>query len=142
MAELSVVGIYINYWFPAVPRCVSAAVLLIIVTTVNLLHVRAYGEVEFWFAIIKVVAIIAMIVLGLWIIFFGTHSTSATGIGNLWRNDGFSPHGVTGMLAGIIIVMFSFGGTELIGITAGEAEDPQRSIPRACLLYTSDAADE
>lgn len=131
MAELSVVGIYINYWFPVVPRWVSAAVLLAIVTTVNLLHVRAYGEVEFWFAIIKVVAIIAMIVLGLWIIFFGTGSTPATGIGNLWRNGGFLPHGVTGMLAGIIVVMFSFGGTELIGITAGEAEDPQRSIPRA-----------
>lgn len=131
MAELSVVGIYVNYWFPAVPRWLSAAVLLVIVTTVNLLHVRAYGEVEFWFAIIKVVAIVAMIILGLWIILFGSPSTPATGFSNMWRNGGFMPHGVTGMLAGIIIVMFSFGGTELIGITAGEAEDPQRSIPKA-----------
>ena len=113
------------------PRWLSAAVLLVIVTTVNLLHVRAYGEVEFWFAIIKVVAIVAMIILGLWIILFGSPSTPATGFSNMWRNGGLMPHGVTGMLAGIIIVMFSFGGTELIGITAGEAEDPQRSIPKA-----------
>ena len=131
MAELSVVGIYVNYWFPAVPRWLSAAVLLVIVTTVNLLHVRAYGEVEFWFAIIKVVAIVAMIILGLWIILLGSPPTPATGFSNMWRNGGFMPYGVTGMLAGIIIVMFSFGGTELIGITAGEAEDPQCSIPKA-----------
>ena len=72
-----------------------------------------------------------MIILGLWIILLGSPPTPATGFSNMWRNGGFMPYGVTGMLAGIIIVMFSFGGTELIGITAGEAEDPQCSIPKA-----------
>lgn len=131
MAELSVVGIYINYWLPSVPTWVSAAVMLVIITAINLLHVKAYGEFEFWFAIIKVVAIIAMICFGLWIMVAGAGGTPATGISNLWTHGGFAPHGLHGIMTGLVVVMFSFGGVELIGITAGEAQDPQRSIPRA-----------
>lgn len=131
MAELTVVGIYVNYWFPDVPRWVTAAAVLILITAVNLAHVRAYGEFEFWFAIIKVVAVIAMIILGIWVMVVGTTTTPATGIANIWADGGFFPKGAGGMLAGIIVVMFSFGGTELIGITAGEAEEPKKSIPRA-----------
>src|SRR5665647_1335608 len=71
MAELSVVGVYINYWFPTVPTWVSALAFLILITLVNLINVKAFGEFEFWFSLIKVVAIIAMILLGLAIIFFG-----------------------------------------------------------------------
>lgn len=131
MAELTVVGIYINYWLPDVPRWVSAAVVLVGVTAVNLAHVKAYGEFEFWFAMIKVVAILAMIVLGLWVILVGTATTPATGIHNIWSNGGLFPHGAGGLLAGVIVAMFAFGGTELISIAAGEAEDPARSIPQA-----------
>lgn len=131
MAELSVVGIYINYWFPAMPQWASAAAMLLVITIVNLLQVRAFGEFEFWFAIIKVVAICAMIALGLWIMAFGAGGTSATGVSNLWSHGGFAPHGLHGIMTGLVVVMFSFGGVELIGITAGEAEDPQRTIPRA-----------
>lgn len=131
MAELSVVGIYVNYWLPAVPQWASAAAMLLVVTAVNLLQVRAYGEFEFWFAIIKVVAICAMIAFGLWIMAFGAGGTPATGISNLWSHGGFAPHGLHGIMTGLVVVMFSFGGVELIGITAGEAEDPQRSIPKA-----------
>lgn len=131
MAELSVVGIYINYWFPGVPQWVTAAVVLVLITAINLLHVRAYGEFEFWFAIIKVVAILAMIAFGLWIMFFGAGGHPATGISNLWTHGGFMPNGLHGVMTGLVVVMFSFGGVELIGITAGEAEDPQRSIPKA-----------
>jgi len=71
MAELAVVGIYVNYWMPGVPTWVSAAIFLVLITALNLINVKAYGECEFWFAIIKVVAIIAMIGLGAWIILFG-----------------------------------------------------------------------
>ncbi|WP_130866654.1 amino acid permease [Acidipropionibacterium timonense] len=131
MAELSVVGIYVNYWFPSVPSWVSAAVLLVAVTAINLLHVRAYGEFEFWFAIVKVVAIVAMVLLGLWIIVFGAGGHAATGISNLWNDGGFAPHGLAGLAIGFVVVMFSFGGVELVGITAGEATDPRRTIPRA-----------
>lgn len=131
MAELAVVGIYVNFWLPDVPTWVSAAVFLLIVTCVNLVSVKAYGEFEFWFAIVKVIAIIAMIALGAVIVFFGVGQTSSTGISNLWEHGGYFPNGLWGMATALVVVMFSFGGVELIGITAGEAENPRRSIPKA-----------
>ena len=129
MAELSVVGIYVNYWFPTVHPGITAAVFLVIITAINLINVKAYGEFEFWFAIIKVVAIVAMIVLGLLLI-VGIGG-QPVGISNLWANGGFMPTGLWGMLSALVVVMFAFGGVELIGITAGEADNPQRTIPKA-----------
>lgn len=132
MAELAVVGIYVNYWMPGVPTWVSAAIFLVLITALNLINVKAYGECEFWFAIIKVVAIIAMIGLGAWIILFGVgNGGHGTGISNLWAHHGFFPNGVWGMITALVVVMFSFGGVELIGITAGEADNPRRTIPKA-----------
>ncbi|MBE6483167.1 MAG: amino acid permease [Actinomycetaceae bacterium] len=134
MVELSVVGVYINYWFPSVPRGVTAALVLLIITFVNLVGVRAFGEFEFWFALIKVVAIIGMIVLGIVVVIMGTNPGAGLptpSFAHLWNEGGFFPHGVSGMAKSLTVVMFSFGGIELIGITAGEADDPQRSIPRA-----------
>jgi AAT family amino acid transporter len=132
MAELAVVGIYVNYWMPGVPTWVSAAIFLALITVLNLTNVKAYGECEFWFAIIKVVAIIAMIGLGAWIVFFGAGSgVHATGVSNLWAHHGFFPNGIWGMVTALVVVMFSFGGVELIGITAGEADNPRRTIPKA-----------
>ncbi len=132
MAELTVVGIYVNYWMPDVPTWVSAAVFLVLVTAVNLVNVKAYGEFEFWFAIIKVVAIMAMIGLGAAIVMFGLgNNGNATGISNLWAHGGYFPNGVMGMVTALVLVMFSFGGVELIGITAGEVENPPaRTSPR------------
>ncbi|WP_205647305.1 MULTISPECIES: amino acid permease [unclassified Actinobaculum] len=134
MVELSVVGVYINYWFPTVPRWLTAALVLLIITFVNIVGVRAFGEFEFWFALIKVIAIIGMIVLGIVVIIMGTNPGAglpAPSFSHLWNEGGFFPHGVSGMAKSLAVVMFSFGGIELIGITAGEADDPQRSIPRA-----------
>lgn len=131
MAELTVVGKYVNFWFPQIPEWLSAGAFLVLITIINLTAVRAYGEFEFWFAVIKVVAILAMIVLGVLSIATGLGGGPPTGIGNLWRHGGFFPTGISGMLCGFVVVMFSFGGVELIGITAGEADDPRRSIPRA-----------
>ena len=130
MAELSVVGIYVNYWFPQVHPGVTAAAFLVVITLINLINVKAYGEFEFWFAIIKVVAIIAMIVLG-FLLILGVGRGDATGISNLWANGGFMPTGLWGMLSALVVVMFAFGGVELIGITAGEADEPRRTIPKA-----------
>ena len=132
MAELTAIGIYINYWWPDVPHWVSALVFLVVITLLNLIEVKMYGELEFWFAIVKVVAIIGMIVLGLAMIFTGI-GTGGTPIGfeNLWIHGGFMPNGVWGLLLSLVIVMFSFGGIELIGITAGEADNPKKSIAQA-----------
>lgn len=132
MAELSVVGVYINYWFPSVPTWVSALAFLTLITLVNLINVKAFGEFEFWFSLIKVVAIIAMILFGLLIIFFGLgNNGQSIGLRNLWAHGGYLPNGLWGLLLSLVIVMFSFGGVELIGITAGEADNPKESIPKA-----------
>ena len=144
MVELAVVGSFVNYWFPAIPTWVSAAVFLVLITAANLLGVSKFGEFEFWFAIIKIVAVIAMIIGGLAVIIFAL--PTASGIKASFANwftvgGGFFPNGLmghtdkgwTGLLMALVVVMFSFGGTELIGITAGETEDPRRTIPRVCL---------
>ena len=142
MVELAVVGSFVNYWFPAIPTWVSAAVFLVLITAANLLGVSKFGEFEFWFAIIKIVAVIAMIIGGLAVIIFAL--PTASGIKASFANwftvgGGFFPNGLmghtdkgwTGLLMALVVVMFSFGGTELIGITAGETEDPKITIPRA-----------
>ena len=134
MAELTVVGQYIQYWFPSVPAWASAAVVLLVITAVNLVGVRAFGEFEFWFAIIKVAAVVGMIVLGLYVIAAGVNSNPHLpdpSFSHLFDRGGFFPGELNGFLVSLVFVMFSFGGIELIGITAGEAENPQRSIPKA-----------
>lgn len=129
MAELSVVGIYVNYWFPGIHPGISAGVFLVVITAINLIGVRAYGEFEFWFAIVKVVAIIAMIVLGLALM--AGLGGQPIGVSNLWAHGGFFPHGLWGTASALVVVMFAFGGVELVGITAGEAANPRVTIPRA-----------
>lgn len=132
MAELSVIGTYINFWMPDVPTWLSALVCLLAVTLINVINVKAYGEFEFWFAIIKVLAIIGMIVFGAAMIFFGIgNSGQPLGFSNLWVHGGFFPGGLSGILMSLVLVMFAFGGIELVGITAGEAENPEKTIPRA-----------
>jgi len=130
MAELAAVGIYMNYWLPDLPQWLSALACLIIITIVNLINVRLYGEFEFWTAIIKVVAIVAMILFGLYII-CSQMGTFPDNFSNLWSHGGFLPNGIWGLLSSLVIVMFSFGGIELIGITAGEADNPTKTIPKA-----------
>jgi L-asparagine transporter-like permease len=144
MAELAIVGGYINYWFPDIPRWLSAAFFLVAITSVNLIGVKAFGEFEFWFAIIKVVAVIGMIVLGLAVIIFQLNANPdlpKPSFGHLFdpATGGFFPNGLLtltngawiGMAMALVVVMFSFGGVELIGITAGEADNPKRTIPKA-----------
>lgn len=130
MAELTAVGIYVNYWWTDIPQWVSALVCLVVITAINLINVKMYGEFEFWFAIVKVGAIIGMILLGMVMIFTGLGGP-ATGFSNLWIHGGFLPNGWWGLLLSLVVVMFSFGGIELIGITAGEADNPKKSIPQA-----------
>ncbi|CAI0934658.1 amino acid permease [Serratia proteamaculans] len=130
MAELTAVGIYIQYWWPDIPTWVSAAVFFVLINLINLVNVRLYGETEFWFAIIKVVAIVGMIVFGAWLLASGNGGPQAS-IGNLWEQGGFMPHGIEGLVMAMAVIMFSFGGLEMVGITAAEAADPRRSIPKA-----------
>ncbi len=130
MAELVIVGKYVQFWLPGVPEWVSSTVFLVAITLINLISVKAYGEFEFWFAIVKVAAISAMIIFGLTIIVTGWGGHTP-GISNLWTDGGFFPMGFEGIAMGMVVVLFSFGGVELIGITAGEADNPKTSIPKA-----------
>ncbi|EPS8494798.1 amino acid permease [Yersinia enterocolitica] len=130
MAELTAVGIYVQYWWPEIPTWVSAAVFFLAINAINLANVKVYGEMEFWFAIIKVVAIIAMILFGGWLLLSGQGGPEAT-VTNLWAQGGFFPNGIMGLVMAMAVIMFSFGGLELVGITAAEAENPAQSIPKA-----------
>ncbi|MBX8522227.1 amino acid permease [Pseudomonas cichorii] len=130
MAELTAVGLYVQYWWPDVPTWVSAAAFFVIINLINLSSVKLYGEMEFWFSIIKVLAIVGMIVFGAYLLASGNGGPDAA-VANLWQYGGFFPNGVSGLVMAMAFIMFSFGGLELIGITAAEAQDPQRSIPRA-----------
>lgn len=130
MAELSAVGIYVQYWWPGVPTWASALGCFLLANGISLINVRAFGESEFWFSVIKVAAVIAMIVYGIFLLFSGGAGPQAS-VANLWQHGGFFAYGVTGLVMSIPIIMFSFGGLEVIGITAAEAADPARTIPRA-----------
>ena len=132
MAEVIAVGIYINFWFPGVPGWVSALVAICLLTIVNLTAVKAFGEIEFWFALVKVVTIIVMIAVGILMIFFGLGNAGhPIGVSNLWSHGGFFPNGIKGPISTLVMVSFAFCGVELIGVTAGEAKNPEKVIPSA-----------
>ncbi len=100
------------------------------INAINLTNVKVFGEMEFWFAIIKVIAVVAMIISAAGCYSVATGGPQAT-VSNLWDQGGFPPHGFTGLVMMMAIIMFSFGGLELVGITAAEADNPEQSIPKA-----------
>jgi len=124
MAEITAVGVYMQLWFPGSPAWIWALAALGVMTLVNLIAVKAFGELEFWFALIKVIAIVFMIAIGLGAIFFGFGNDGVfIGIKNLWEHGGFMPHGFEGVLMSLQMVMFAYLGIEMIGLTAGEVKD-------------------
>lgn len=132
LADLTAIAIYMKFWFPDTPQWVWVAVTLLVVGAANLASVRWFGELEFLFTIIKVSAVIAMIVGGAAIIIFNLGEAShQSGIANLWSDGGFFPNGVGGMVSAFILVLFAFGGTEIIGVAGAEAERPDKAVPRA-----------
>ncbi|MFT8309709.1 MAG: amino acid permease [Sporolactobacillus sp.] len=131
MADITAVGKYIQFWFN-VPQWLPAFLCLIVLTILNLLTVKMFGEIEFWFAIIKVITIIALIILGLIMIITGFKTdTGHASIQNLWSYGGLFPHGINGFFLGFQMAVFSFVGIELVGVTAAETADPEKNLPRA-----------
>ncbi|OSM98075.1 MULTISPECIES: proline-specific permease ProY [Lonsdalea] len=132
IADVTAFGIYMGVWFPAVPHWVWVLSVVLIIGAINLMNVKVFGELEFWLSFFKVATIILMIAAGIGIIVWGIgNGGEPTGIHNLWTNGGFFSNGVMGMILSLQMVMFAYGGVEIIGITAGEAQDPRKSIPRA-----------
>ncbi|WP_180058148.1 MULTISPECIES: amino acid permease [unclassified Acinetobacter] len=130
MTELTAVAKYINYWWPHIPAWASVLFFFVIITAVNLGNVKFYGESEFWLSIIKVTAVISMIVFGLYLL-LTADSNSTASFSNLWNQGGFFPNGFEGLFFMLAFLMFAFGGIELIGMAAAEAENPKETIPKA-----------
>ncbi|HEK1009538.1 TPA: amino acid permease [Pseudomonas putida] len=134
IADVTAFGIYMGFWFPEVPRWIWVLGIVFLIGGLNLCNVKVFGEMEFWLSLLKVGAIVAMILAGLGIMAFGLGQVGAdhvVGVSNLFEHGGFLPNGVGGLIASFAVVMFAFGGIEIIGITAGEAKDPQQVIPKA-----------
>ena len=129
-AEVTAVAIYFTFWFPAVPQWVWVVLVSAGLVTLNTLQVRWFGEFEYWFALIKVLAIIIFIAVGA-VLIFGGSSRPAIGLANLTAHGGFFPHGWTGVWLALTLVVTSYMGIEVVAVTAGEAQDPGKSIPRA-----------
>ncbi|HGY2298152.1 TPA: amino acid permease [Pseudomonas putida] len=134
IADVTAFGIYMGFWFPEVARWIWVLGIVFLIGGLNLCNVKVFGEMEFWLSLLKVGAIVAMILAGLGIMAFGFSQVGTghtVGVSNLFDHGGFMPNGVSGLIASFAVVMFAFGGIEIIGVTAGEAKDPQRVIPKA-----------
>ncbi|MDR0950996.1 MAG: amino acid permease [Candidatus Ancillula sp.] len=130
--DLTATGMYMKFWAPDLPQWLPEVVAILILLAINLSAVKYFGEIEFWFALIKVVAVIALIIVGAIIIFANIgNGTSDASITNLWQQGGFFTGGWSGFLLSFQIVTFAFVGVEVIGVIAGEAEKPERNIPKA-----------
>lgn len=133
IADVVAVSGYVSFWFPDLALWVPALGLISILLILNLPNVRNFGEIEFWFALIKVVAIIALIVTG--VVMLSTGFTlpngSTASVAHLWSHGGFFPNGFVGFVAGFQIAVFAFVGIDLVGTAAAEAEDPLTNLPKA-----------
>ncbi|MCT0957386.1 amino acid permease [Weissella cibaria] len=131
MAELTAVGTYMKFWFPGIPVWIWEIIFLVALYGINVIAVSAFGETEFWFSMIKIVAIVAMIVAG--IIMIVTHAKTSAGVtslSNLWQHGVVAHHGHK-LLAAFQMVFFAFLGIEFVGMTAAEAKDPLTTIPKS-----------
>lgn len=133
IADLVAIASYVQYFAPELASWIPALFFILFFLCFNLLTVKLFGELEFWFAIIKVAAIVALIIVGVGFIVYGftTPSGTKTAISNIWSDGGFFPTGFTGFVAGFQIAVFAFVGVELVGTTAAEADNPTKNLPKA-----------
>ena len=141
IAELSAIGMYIQFWLPQVPLWLIEIVMLALLFGLNTLNAKWFGETEFWFAIIKVAAISAMIVTAIILIAIhfhynntvvgGNHIVGTVSLSNITNHFQFFPHGVMGYIGALQMVMFAFTSMEFIGMTAAETVDPRKTLPKA-----------
>lgn len=131
MADIIAVGMYTQYWFD-IPQWAPAIICLIALLALNLLTVKLFGELEFWFALIKIITIVALIVIGIILLVIGFETDSGkVAVSNLWEHGGLFPNGAFGFLMAFQMVVFAFVGVELVGVSAAETSNPQKNIPSA-----------
>ncbi|WP_049793900.1 amino acid permease [Hoyosella subflava] len=130
-AEATAAAAITTATFPSIPQWSAAFVFMSVFTVVNLLGVARFGAFEFWFSTLKIAAVIGFLVIGAALLLGWLPNVSSPGLTNLIGGDGFAPNGITGIAAGLLIVVFAFGGTEIIAIAAAETSNPRRNIARA-----------
>lgn len=133
VGDVVVVAGFLQYWYPDLPTWIPAFATMFLLVALNMLAVKAFGEVEFWFGLVKIIAIVALVITGL--VMVATSYTSPVGVtasfNHLVEPGVVMPHGIVGFLAGFQIAIFSFVGTELIGTAAAEAHNPEKTLPKA-----------
>lgn len=133
IADVVAVSGYVSFWYPELALWVPALGLIGVLLLLNLPNVRNFGEIEFWFALIKIIAIVALIIAGVYMLstsFMLPNGTKAS-VEHLWAHGGFFPNGFFGFVAGFQIAVFAFVGIELVGTAAAETENPMRNLPKA-----------
>jgi D-serine/D-alanine/glycine transporter len=131
MGDVIAVGIYVQYWFH-IPQWIPALICLMILLGLNLLTVKLFGELEFWFALIKVITILALIVIGIILLVMGFKTAQGmVTLKNIWEHGGLFPNGISGFLLSFQMVVFAFVGVELVGVSAAETSNPEKNIPSA-----------
>ncbi len=130
-AEVTAAATYLRYWFPGLPLSLGTFLCSLFIVGLNLVTVKLYGSSEYWFSMIKVIAIVVFILFGFYVIFVGTGSDSPVGFANLVDYGGFAPGGLWGIIAATCLAVFSFGGIENVSVAAAESENPRVDVPRA-----------
>ncbi|GAB5055569.1 amino acid permease [Pediococcus parvulus] len=132
MSEVVAATEYLKYWWPHTNSFIAGIIVILFLVAANLTSAKAYGSLEFWFAMIKVVTIIMMIILGFAIIFLGWENGGhPVGLSNLWSHGGFFTGGFRGFFFSMSIIVGSYQGIELLGISAGEVANPQKAIVKS-----------
>ncbi|MFZ3415942.1 D-serine/D-alanine/glycine transporter [Arthrobacter sp. 3Tela_A] len=133
IADVVAIAHYVTFWWAEIPLWIPALACIVLLLALNLPTVKAFGETEFWFALIKIIAILTLIVVGLVMILtrFESEPGTTAGFENLWANGGFFPTGPMGFVAGFQIAVFAFVGIELVGTAAAETKDPEKNLPKA-----------
>ncbi|ASV84698.1 D-serine/D-alanine/glycine transporter [Ochrobactrum quorumnocens] len=133
IADVVAVSGYVSFWYPELALWVPALGLIGVLLLLNLPNVRNFGEIEFWFALIKIIAIVALIIAGVYMLStsFMLPNGTKSSVEHLWAHGGFFPNGFFGFVAGFQIAVFAFVGIELVGTAAAETENPMRNLPKA-----------
>ncbi len=133
VADMVAITGYVRFWWPNTPAWIPITTMTILLFTLNAMTVKAFGETEFWFALVKIIAILALVVVGFAMVALRTvdEAGTAAAVSNLWSHGGLFPTGFTGFLGGFQIALFAFVGIELVGTTVAETADPERTLPKA-----------
>jgi amino acid transporter, AAT family len=132
IAEITGIGLLLHHWFPHTPQWIPALCATVLLYSINMRAVRSFGETEYWLTTIKVATIVAVLLCGIAILFFKIGSLGQqANVSNLWTHGGFLPNGLHGLLTALPLVIFSYGGVEVIGLAAAETERPEYTLPLA-----------